>query len=567
MRPLAPLLPLAYAAVAALVVSAARGSQLEGPTTYAGISTTAFAVDLAAGLALLVAASAAIRVPTTAAAGRLAVAAGVVWFAQDWEGWSGGPTLVRALGAAAVPLLIVSPALLVANAVRSQWLRMAVGTGTAAIIFTAIVRALVRDPLLDPYCWRDCVSRSLVVHAEPSLVRALDRVWLGTTAALGIVGLFGGCEAVIRGRAAFRRLRAPILVPAALACGATAGYAVALLRRPLEQPRSAEFSALFFTRASAFAAVGAGLLLVVTRGQRQRAAVSRLTEQLGEVPNALAHAFGDPSVQVAYWLSASGRFVDDEGRNIDVPAPTTERAVTPIIRSGKPVAVVMHDASLTGSLDRELGSAARLAIENEQLRAEVRAQIDSLRRSRMRITERGDAERRRLERDLHDGAQQRLLALSFDLRLARTAAENDGDERLVKTLSTAIGEAQTALEELRELAHGIYPAVLTEAGLATALTTLADTAPLPVELTVTHERFDAPVEAALYVVVREATDDAVLRGATWASVSVAGRVTLKVEDDGVQRSRPLIHVADRIGALGGATEFGPRSLRAEVPCA
>jgi signal transduction histidine kinase len=237
------------------------------------------------------------------------------------------------------------------------------------------------------------------------------------------------------------------------------------------------------------------------------------------------------------------------------------------VRGGNPLAVVMHDASLTGSLERELGSAARLAIENERLQAEVRAQLEALRRSRMRITERGESERRRLERDLHDGAQQRLLALSFDLRLARSAAEADGDERLATTLSAAVDEAQVALEELRELAHGIYPAVLTEAGLSTALATLADEAPLPVELSATPERFDAPVEAALYVAVREAIDDAARRGATWANVSVDGRITLRVEDDGVARSSPLLHVADRIGALGGETTFGPNSLRAEVPCA
>jgi signal transduction histidine kinase len=307
--------------------------------------------------------------------------------------------------------------------------------------------------------------------------------------------------------------------------------------------------------------------VVVARRQRQRAAVARLAEELGEVPDALASAFGDPSVQVAYWLPAAGRYVDGQGRSVDLPTPTAGRAVTPIVRSGSPVAVVMHDPSLTTSLERELGSAARLAIENERLQAEVRAQLEALRRSRMRVTERGDAERRRLERDLHDGAQHRLLALSFDLRLARAAAENDGDERLAATLAAAIDQAQAALEELRELAHGIYPAILTEAGLGAALATLAEEAPLAVELTTTDERFDAPVEAALYVAAREAIDDAARRGATWSSVEVAGRVTLTVEDDGAARSSPLVHVADRIGALGGGTTFGANSLRAEVPCA
>ena len=566
-RPLAPLLPVAYAAGAVLVVGAARRSQVDGLTTYAGISSAADGFDLAAGLALLAAASAAIHDATTGAAGRIVLAAGVVWFAQDWEGWSGGPAVVRSLGAAALPLLVVPPALLVASAIRSRGLRVAVGGGAVIVIGTALVRALVRDPLLDPNCWRDCVSRSLVVHAEPSLARALDHAWLGTTVALGVVVLVAGAKGVIASRGASRRMLAPVLVPAALACAAMAAYSAALLRRPLEQPRSVEYSALFYTRAVAFAALGAGLLLIVARRQRQRAAVSRLAEELGDVPDALASAFGDPSVQVAYWLPAERRYVDGQGRRVDLPTPTTGRAVTPIVRSGSPVAVVMHDPSLTSSLEHELGSAARLAIENERLQAEVRAQLEALRRSRMRVTERADSERRRLERDLHDGAQQRLLALSFDLRLARAAAEGEGDEWLAATLAAAIDEARAALEELRELAHGIHPAVLTEAGLEAALATLADEAPLAVELTTTAERFDAPVEAALYVAAREAIDDAARRGATWASVNVAGRVTLDVEDDGATRSSPLVHVADRIGALGGETTFGANSLRAEVPCA
>jgi signal transduction histidine kinase len=285
------------------------------------------------------------------------------------------------------------------------------------------------------------------------------------------------------------------------------------------------------------------------------------------MPNALASAFGDPTVEVAYWIPAAGRYADSNGRTVHQPTPTATRAVTPIVRGGRPVALVTHDPGLTASVGSDLGSAARLAIENERLHAEVRAQLEALQLSRMRITERGDAERRRLERDLHDGAQQRLLALSFDLRLALAAAEREGDVGLAATLAAASGDAQAALEELRELAHGIYPAILAEAGLARALATLADEAPLPIELSVTDERFDAPVEAALYVAAREAIDDAFRRGASWTRLSVADRVSLTVEDDGAARSSQLVHVVDRIGALGGNTAFGPNFLHAEVPCA
>jgi signal transduction histidine kinase len=189
----------------------------------------------------------------------------------------------------------------------------------------------------------------------------------------------------------------------------------------------------------------------------------------------------------------------------------------------------------------------------------------------MRITDRGDAERRRLERDLHDGAQQRLLALSFDLRLARSAAESAGETEVAEHLAAAVAEAVAALEELRQLAHGIYPAILGEAGLAAALRTLAEEAPVPVELgAVTDRRFPAAAEAALYIAAREATDDAARRGATHIRLELHAdddHIALTAEDDGSEREGSLVHVEDRVGALGGHTETGATSLHAEVPCA
>ena len=135
------------------------------------------------------------------------------------------------------------------------------------------------------------------------------------------------------------------------------------------------------------------------------------------------------------------------------------------------MALVIHDAALSGAreLEREIGAAARLAVDNERLRAEVLAQLEDLRASRARIVEAGDSARRRIERDLHDGAQQRLLTLSYELRLARADAEADGDEALAPLLAVDGEEVQAALAELRDLAHGIYPAILTEAGLGPAL--------------------------------------------------------------------------------------------------
>jgi signal transduction histidine kinase len=563
-RPAVLLLPVAYGVVALLVVAATRAPQNLGPTSYAGVSNAAYTADLVAGLGLLGAAALALLDVGSARIGGLVFLAGLLWFAPDWEGWTGGSPSLRSLGAAAVPLLGVPLAILVA---RGQRVRRLVWFGAAVLVAAAVARALVRDPLLDPYCWRDCLSRTFVVHADSSLAHDLDHVSEGATVALALVAV---PAVVVR----LRRATWPLLVPAALALAAVAAYSAQLLHNPQENPLDGTFSALFYARAVAVTALAAGVVLAVVLRRQQRANVARLANELSDAPQqgrlgqTLAAAFGDPTLEVAYWLPRAGHFVDMSGAPVDPSKAADGRAVTPIVRGGNPVAVVVHDpALLEESFERELGSAARLAVENERLEAEVRAQLSALRDSRLRVITRGDAERRRLERDLHDGAQQRLLALGYDLRLARTAAAAEGDEQLAEELAEAVEEAQSALEELRQLAHGIYPAVLAEAGLAAALATLADESPLAVELgSVPDERFDPAVEAALYVAVREAIGDAARRGATWVEVTFEDRVRLRITDDGAARLSPLVHVADRVGALGGETVFGPTSLEAEIPC-
>jgi signal transduction histidine kinase len=261
--------------------------------------------------------------------------------------------------------------------------------------------------------------------------------------------------------------------------------------------------------------------------------------------------------------------VDATGRPVAEPVAAPGRAVTALVRDGRRIAVVSHTAALP-ELERELGAAVRLALENERLQAEALAQLDQLRASRVRIVETGDAEGRRLERDLHDGAQQRLLALSYDLRLARAQAQADGDAPTGTLLTEATDQARAALGELRELAHGIYPAILAEAGLGPALASLADAAPLPVEILAEAEgRYPAAVETAAYLLVAEALEDATSRDASHATVSVVRtgeRLVVTVEDDGSDRTAELVQLADRVGALDGRLAVEPTRLRAELPC-
>jgi signal transduction histidine kinase len=312
------------------------------------------------------------------------------------------------------------------------------------------------------------------------------------------------------------------------------------------------------------------------RSRLHHRAVARIVTDLRDVPTpgsveaALARAVGDPELRIAYWLPALGRFVDASGAPLAEPPESPGRSVTTLAREDRRVAVVSHLATLP-DLERELGSAVRLGLENERLQAEALAHLAELRVSRARIVETGDAERRRLERDLHDGAQQRLLALTYDIRLALTAAEEEGDTKAASLLRQALDRSHEALGELRELAHGIYPAILAEAGLGPALETLADAAPIPVAIGARATgRCSSAAEAAAYLAASEGIRDAVERGASFVDISVTvadGSLVITVEDDGSERVSPHIALADRFGAAGGELILEPQRVRGEVPCA
>jgi signal transduction histidine kinase len=324
-------------------------------------------------------------------------------------------------------------------------------------------------------------------------------------------------------------------------------------------------------------------LVGLMRSSLSRAsAVSALFEWLGggNARDALAEALGDDSLTLAYWLPDSGRYVDARGQAVALPASGGDRAVTQIERHGAPVAAIVHDPALLE--DRELvrtaGVAAALALENERLAAELRARYDDLRAASARLVTASDAARRRLERDLHDGAQQRLVSLSVTLNLARREAQPDS--RIASLLDSGMTELTAGLSELRELARGIHPAVLTERGLDQALAGLAARAPLPVMLSAPlAKRLPGAVEAAAYFVVMEAlTNVAKYASATSAEVTIQqinGDLVIEVADDGVGGADPasgtgLLGLADRVVALGGRLDVAsPRGggtiVRAELP--
>jgi signal transduction histidine kinase len=384
------------------------------------------------------------------------------------------------------------------------------GAITRALILTvyleaalaALGLALFRKPFFDPDCWANCSDNLFLLYSLPRLAHRIgvaDR-WFTAAAAAALVAV---CAWRLLGDSRpARRTLLPVALPALLLAAAVIAHAAALQRTPLEDPFDPAFRTIFVVGCVAVILLAAGLVWATVRMRLQHRAVARITASLGQAPPpgslqaALAQAVGDPKLRIAYWLPDAEHYVDANGRPVAQPVAAPGRAVTTLVRDGRQIAVVAHTAALP-DLERELGAAVRLALENERLQAEVLAQLEDLRASRVRIVETGDAERRRLERDLHDGAQQRLLALSYDLRLARASAQADGDNQTGSLLTQATGQAQAALDELRELAHGIYPAILTEAGLAPALATLADAAPLPVEIVAaTDARYPAAVETA-----------------------------------------------------------------------
>jgi signal transduction histidine kinase len=318
-------------------------------------------------------------------------------------------------------------------------------------------------------------------------------------------------------------------------------------------------------------------------------AISALLAQLGEgggrgaLRDALADALGDPTLELAYWVPGQDAYVDADGQPVRVDPAPAGKVSTIVEHEGERIAAIVHSPGLAE--ERELvqtaGAAAGLTLRNERLAAELRAKVAELQASRSRIVQAGYEQRRRLERDLHDGAQQRLMALGIDLRMVRERIEHD-PQAAADLLDESLHELNEATAELRELARGIHPAVLTNRGLHAALKGLASRSPVPVELLQTPaDRLPPSVESAVYFVVAEAlTNAARYSRAQTVTVGVVrdnGHVDVEVRDDGVggadaDQGSGLRGLGDRVAALDGRLELtSPQGLgtilRATIPCA
>jgi len=319
-----------------------------------------------------------------------------------------------------------------------------------------------------------------------------------------------------------------------------------------------------------------------------RSAVGDLVMELGrplppgELRACLARTLGDPSLEVLYAREGLDGWVDASGQPGTPPGAATgprARTVTVVERDGQPLAALIHDPALDPGLVRAAAAAAGMAIANERLQAEVRAQLEEVRASRQRIVEAGDAERRRVERNLHDGAQQRMATLALELAMLRDRA--GGDPAMTASLDQAAAELRQAIAELRELARGIHPAILTEEGLPAAVEALADRSALPVRVRADFdERLPAPIEATAYFMVAESlanvTKHARASGARIELSRCNGRLRVEVTDDGIGGADAgggsgLRGLEDRVAAVRGSFRVdnapaGGTRVLAEIPC-
>jgi signal transduction histidine kinase len=392
---------------------------------------------------------------------------------------------------------------------------------------------------------------------------ALSAVWIAGFAVLAATRL-------ARASPARRSVVAPVLIPTVAALvlfgadalhGRERGF---LSNDPTDR-------VLWAGEIAALALVAVGVAWGPARTRRARSALARLVVDLGASPapgglrELLAATLDDPSLELVHGGDGGAGWIDADGRPVILPADPG-REVTRIVGAGPGVSAVVHRRGLLDdpALTREIAVAGRLALEHERLHATRRAQLDALSSSRARIVTTADAERRQLERDLHDGAQQRLVTLAIGVRLARRR-HGAGDLALDDELADAEHELHAAVAELRELAHGLFPAALDEEGLAVAVQTLAEHEPRLVPGELSRERCAPQIESAAYFLVGEALRLTQAGDLAVDAIRRDGRLVVDLHAASTFAELP-VRVEDRVGAVGGTVTVDDHHLRAELPC-
>ncbi len=420
----------------------------------------------------------------------------------------------------------------------------------------------------------------ILISADPDVAETIDRYQSAFNATMAVALAGVGVTRWLRAAPPLRRLLLPTLA---------GGLAAAIIAvQVYYRVFTGEFvRASQEVTAIVLVAVPLAFLFGMLRAQLARAGMADLVVALQQAPDVkrlgdlLVRALRDPSLELVYWLPGFECYVDADGKPVDLPVEGSGRAATTVSHDGTPVAALVHDAALAyePELLEVVCAAVDVALERERLQAELESRVAELAGSRARLVEAGDEARRRIERDLHDGAQQRLVSLAIALRMTEDRIRDDPDVA-AGLLAAARQEVSESLEELRELARGIHPAVL-DRGLEPALESLAMRSRTPVTLSVDlDERLPSAVELAAYFVASEALAN-VGKYAEASRVEIrVGRdervAVIEISDDGIggadaSQGSGLRGLVDRVEAVGGRLRVDSpvgagTLLRAEMPC-
>jgi signal transduction histidine kinase len=439
------------------------------------------------------------------------------------------------------------------------------------VVLAGVLPALLSQPALEN-CWT-CPPNLLDLASMPDAARSVRALGLAVTVAGGTATVAWLLVWFARATAPARTAALPVLGPSLLVLAVVAVNAVAALPQHDPWPNDSLWRACSFALLLTALGVAVGWWRIAIARQR----IARLAVEIADSPrpggvrSLLADQLHDPELVVAYAIE-DGRSVGADGQLVDV-AETSERQVSTITRDDVVIARLWHRRSLADDPERlgEVVRACRLALENERLQAASRARLAELRASRALVVETGDAARQRLERDLHDGAQQRLVSLALALRLCRSGLTESDTARL-RAVDTAEAELRAAIDGLRTVAHGLYPAVLAEEGLAAGVEALRESSFVPIQVTsMPHERLPGPVEAAAWFTIEEATHGLDTGQVVLSVERSDGRLLVDLEHDG-PLAPELIDVEDRIGALDGTLRVlidaaGRSRVHADIPCA
>ena len=459
---------------------------------------------------------------------------------------------------------------------RAARIVIAAGVLVLALLFLATIPVMRDFPPGFPWggCTDDCPRNAFFAGHQPGAMSVVEplRSGLASLIALAALGLL-----IQRVRSATRLMRRTLVPVLAAAMVWLAGFAGLFLGRHLARPGLEDVAS--WTLLIALPLIILGMLAgMLTWRFSEGPALARLVRRLAahpspeELRDEMSAALEDPSLEIAYRVGGGTGYADADGRGVALDGLGPDRSVTRVFRDGDPIAAIVHDPALgeRSELVDAAGTAALLVLDQQRLDAQLRASVRELRTSQARILAAADVERQRIERDLHDGAQQRLVALRMKLELINELRSTDPAR--AAALETELGgEIDGALDEIRGLARGIYPPLLASHGLGEALDAVAVRCPVPTTVLVDGDRrYPREVESAVYFCCREALQNVAkhAEGATRATIRVVGddrRLSFTIHDDGagfdVERTDAgagLVNIHDRVAVAGGELEVRSR---------